>query len=29
VPEALGLEAAASAPADILYSVPEEAFVSR
>jgi hypothetical protein len=29
VPEALGLEAAASAPADILYSMPEDAFVSR
>jgi alkylation response protein AidB-like acyl-CoA dehydrogenase len=27
VPEALGLEAAATAPADLLYSVPEEAFV--
>jgi alkylation response protein AidB-like acyl-CoA dehydrogenase len=29
VPEALGLEAAATAPADILYSFPEEAFAPR
>jgi hypothetical protein len=29
VPEALGLEAAATAPADLLYAVPEEAFAAR
>ncbi|HEY5723746.1 MAG TPA: acyl-CoA dehydrogenase [Allosphingosinicella sp.] len=29
VPEALGLEAAASASAELLYSVPEEAFAAR
>ena len=28
VPEALGLEAAASAPAELLYSVSEEAFAA-
>jgi hypothetical protein len=28
VPEALGLKAAALAPAEILYSVPEEAFAA-